>query len=80
MKNLSIFSLKLFFFIFVSLKKTKQCIYSFIYFLLTIINPKMIFEQLLGPTDIPKAQTLYIYKTTKIFLIDEHENFLLATF
>ena len=60
MKNLSVLSSKLFFFILVSLKKTRQCICSPIRLALTIINPKIIFKELLGPTDLPGAQTLRI--------------------
>ena len=62
MKNLSVLSLKLFFFIFVSLRKLRQCICSPIRLALTIINPKMIPGELLGPTDLPGAQTLCIHE------------------
>ena len=49
-----------FFFILVSLRKTRQCICSPLYLALTIINPKMIPKELLGLTDLPEAQTLRI--------------------
>ena len=62
MKNSSVFSLKLFPFILVSLKKIKQCICSSICFALIIINPKVIFGELLGSADLPGAQTLYIHE------------------
>ena len=80
MKNSSVLSPKLFFFILVSLKKTRQCICSPICFALTIIDPKMIPGELLGPTDLPGAQTLRIHEAAWVVVIDEHENFVLATF
>ena len=80
MKNSSVLSSKLFSFILVSLRKSRQCICSPICLALTIINPKMIPEEFLGPTDLPGAQTFRIYKTAKVVVIGEHENFVLATF
>ena len=62
MKNVSVLSLKLFFFLLVSLRKTKQYIGSLICLALTIIDTKMILRKLLGPTDLPGAQTLYIHE------------------
>ena len=80
MKNLSVLSSKLFFFIFVSLRKTRQCICSPICLALTIINPKMIPGELLGPTDLAGAQALRIHETTKVVVIGKHEDFVLAAF
>ena len=42
---------------------------SFVSFVLAIIYLKMILEKFPGPTDLTKAQILYIYKTTKFFVI-----------
>ena len=80
MKNLSVFSPKLFFFIFVFLKKTRQCIYSPICLVLTIINRKMIPGKLPGPIDLAAAQALCIHETTKIVLISNHKDFVFAAF
>ena len=40
----------------------------------------MIFGKLLGQTNLPKAQTLYIHKVTNVVVINEYENFVLTTF
>ena len=80
MKNSSVLSPKLFFFILVSLKKSRQYICSPICLALTIINPKIIPGELLGPTDLPRAQTLHIHETAEVVVIGEHKNFVLATF
>ena len=80
MKNSSVLSPKLFLFILLSLRKTRQCVCSPIRLALTIINPKVIPEELLGPTDLAGAQALCIHETTKIVVIDKHEDFVLAAF
>ena len=56
MKNVSILSLKLFFFIFVSQKKIRECICSLIYPVLIIIGPKIILAKLLDPTNLSGAE------------------------
>lgn len=70
MKNLSIFSSKLFFFIKASLRKAREGICSCIGLVLLIIYLKMIPEELLGPTNLSGAQALYIYKPTKGIMIN----------
>ena len=80
MKNLSILSLKLFIFIFVFLRKMRQYICSSICLILTIINKKIVPEELLGPTDLFRAETLYIHKVAKVVVIGKHKNFVFATF
>ena len=40
----------------------------------------MIFEELLGLIDLSRAQTFYIYKTTKFVVTDKYKDFMLATF
>ena len=40
----------------------------------------MISEELLGPTNLPITQILYVYKATKVIMIGEYKNFVLATF
>ena len=80
MGNLNVFSLKLFFFIKALLKKTRQCIYFFIYIILIIINSKMITKELLIPTDLKKAQTFYIYELLKIIIVGKNENLMFIVF
>ena len=40
----------------------------------------MILEELLGPTNLPKAQTLYIHEVAKFFMIGEYKKFVFAIF
>ena len=80
MKNSNVLSPKLFLFILVSLRKTKQCVCSTICLALMIINPKMIPEKLLGPMDLAGAQVLCIHETTKVVVIGKHKDFVLAAF
>ena len=55
MKNLNALTPKLFLFILISLKKTRQCICSPICIALAIINSKIILEELLGSANLPEA-------------------------
>ena len=55
MKNLGVFSSKLFFLIMTPLKKAKKCVCSSICLALTVINPKLIPRKFLGPLDLTKA-------------------------
>ena len=54
--------------------------YSHIYFVLPIIDLKMMSKKLLGPTDLSKAQILCIYKVTKIVVIYKNKYLILAIF
>ena len=69
MKNLSIFSSKLFLFIDTSLKIARQNVYSSIALVLLIINLKMIFGKLFGLFDFSRTQFFYIYKSTKVIIV-----------
>ena len=40
----------------------------------------MIFGELLGPTDLFQAQTIYIYEIIKVVGIAKHKNFVFAIF
>ena len=62
-KDLSIFSFELIFFIVAYLKKLWQSIHSCICFVLVIIDLKIVLKKLLGPADLLKAQVFCIYKT-----------------
>lgn len=79
-KNLSIFDLKLFFLIYIFLKKAKKSICNSIGLVLIIIDPKIIFEKLLGLLDLTKAQTLYIYQLTGVFIINKNKDLVFAAF
>ena len=80
MKNWSVFSAKLFLFIFVSLRKTRQYICSPICFALTIIYLKIIAKKLLGPLNLTRTRVFYIYKAAKAVRIGKDEDFMLTTF
>ena len=71
MKNLSVFSLKLFFFFDTLLKEARESICSSVGLVLSIINTKIILEKLFGSPDLSRAQTLYIHKMTKVIIIGE---------
>ena len=80
MENLDVFSLKLFFFILTPLREARESIYSPICLALTIINPKMMSGELLGPTDLSGAQALCIYESTEVIMVGKHQNFVLIAF
>ena len=80
MKNLSILSLKLFFLFETSLWEAKQSVCSSIGLALAIINLKMVSRKLLGPPDLIKAQTLYIYKLTKVVVVGQDKDLVFAVF
>ena len=79
-KNWNILSLNLFFFTIICVKKWSQYICSPIYIASIIINPKIILENLFGPTNLFKAQIFCIHKITKVFMIGEYKNFMFAIF
>ena len=80
MKNLRIFSLKLFFLIITSLREMKQYICSPIYFILTIIYLKIIVKKLLGILNLTKTQVFFIHRTGKNIIISKYNYFVLAIF
>lgn len=63
-----------------SLREVKQNICSSISLSLIIIDPKIVLRELLSLADLAKAQTLCIYKIIKVVIVNENENFILATF
>ena len=69
MENLSILSSKLFFSILTPLREAKESICNPVDLALMIINPKMISEELLGPTDLSEAQVLRIHEPRKVIMI-----------
>ena len=80
MKNLSVLSLKLFFFILTSLREVKESICSPFDLVLTIIDPKMISGEFLGPRDLPGAQAFPIHELTEVIMVGKYQNFVLAAF
>ena len=80
MKNSSILSSKLFFFILTPLREVRESICSPVSLALTIIDPKMISGELLGPIDLSGAQALCIYELTEVNMVGKHQNFVLAVF
>ena len=80
MKNMSVFGLKLFFFIETFLKEARYGICSSIGLALAILDLKMISEELLGPLDPTKAQTLCIHKPIEVVMVGQNKNFVFAAF
>ena len=69
MKNLGVFSSKLFFFIDTSVEETRESICRPIGLALSIIDPKMIPGELLDLPDLTRAQALRIYELTEVVMI-----------
>ena len=40
----------------------------------------MVPKELLGPPDLMRAQTLYIYESTEVIMVGKHQDFVLAVF
>ena len=80
MEDSSVFSSKLFFLIKAHLKKAKQRVCLSIYFILIIIDLKIIIRVLMVPIDLTKAQTPYIYKLLKVIIVNKNKNLLFAAF
>ena len=83
MEDLSILSLKIFFFIELIktlLRKAKQCVYYSICFILTIINLKIVTQELFGLTDLTRAKTFYIYKLSEVIIVSKNKELVFAAF
>ena len=80
MKDLSVLSLKLFFFIKAPLKKVRKYIYWSIYFTFIIINSKIVTKKLLNLTDLTKVQTLCIYKLFEVIMVGKIKDLVFAAF
>lgn len=78
MKNTSIFGLEFFFLILIPFRKTKKSICSSIGFFLTLINLKIVPRELLGPSNLIKAQILCIHQLTRVIMICKYQNFMLT--
>ena len=80
MKDSAIFSSELILLILAFLKKPRQSICSRICLTLAIVNLEMVSRELLGPTDLSRAQALRIYETTEIIVVRKDKNLILAAF
>ena len=80
MKDSAILSSELIFLILASLRKLRQSICSCICFALAVVNSKMVLGELLGPADLSRAQTLYIYEATKIVMVYKDKHLVFAIF
>ena len=80
MKNSSVLGLKLIFFLNISFKKIKERVYSSICFTLTIIDSKMVIKELLGPANLTKAQTLYVYELLEVIMVSKNEYLVFTIF
>ena len=77
MKNLSVFSLKLFFLIMASVRKVKEGVCSSVCFALLIINLKVVIREFLSPMDLSGAQTLCIHELAEVIVVGEYKDFIL---
>ena len=80
MKNLGIFSLKVFFFGWAFLGIARQGICSCICFVLAVIDLEVITRKFSSPADLFGAQVFCIYETTKIIVMGEDEDLIFAAF
>ena len=80
MQDFDILGLEDLFLFYILLRILKQGINSFIGFTLAIIDLKVVSKEFLGLTDLSRAQTLNIYKSLKVFIVEKHENFMLKAF
>ncbi len=80
MKNLGILISKCFLLNLAYLEETKQSINHSISFFLTIIDLKMVLRELLGLTDLARAQTFRIHESTEVIIVSKDEKLLFAAF
>ena len=80
MKNLDILSLKLFFLIMTPLREMKEGVYSSISLASMVVDLKMVSKKFLGPSNLIRAQTFYIHELTKVVIIDQDKDIILAAF
>ena len=80
MKDLAMFSLKLMFFILVSLGKLQQSICSCICLAYAIVNLEIVSRELLGLADLSRAQSFHIYEATKVIIICKDKDLMLTLF
>ena len=80
MEDFDVLGAKSLFFLSTLLRILRQSIGSFICFALTLINLKVIIRKFLNLADLSRTQTLCIYESTKIVVLDKNKDVMFATF
>lgn len=80
MENLSILISGRFFLNLAFLEKVRQSISCSINFFLIIIDSEVILRELLGLTDLARAQVFYIYESMEVVVVNEDEKLVFAAF
>ena len=80
MKNLGILISESFFLGLASLEEARQSISRSICLFLTIIDLEIVWEELLGPTDLTRAQTFRIHELTEVIMVNKDEDLVFAAF
>ncbi len=80
MKNLSILISKSFFIGLASLWEARQSISYNISFCLTIFDLEEVSREMLSPADLMRAQTLRIYESTEVIMVNKDEDLVFTTF
>ena len=80
MKYLGIFISESFFLGFASLEEARQGISRRICLSLMIIDSKVVSRELLGPTDLTRAQALCIHELTEVIMVNKNKDLVFTTF
>ncbi len=80
MKNLGILIFESFFLSLTSLREARQSISYRITFFLTIINLEVVSRDLVGSTDLTKAQALDIHKSTEVVIVSKNKDLVFVAF
>lgn len=80
MKDLSIFSLKILFFLIIPIRVARQSISSCICFVLVVDHLKVVIIEFLGLTDLIRTQVFFIYKLTKIVIVSKDKDLMFTIF
>ncbi len=80
MKNLGVLISESLFFGLASLGEARQSISHSISLSLTIIDLEVVLRELLGPTDLTRAQAFRIHKLTEVIMVSKDNDFVFAAF
>ena len=80
MKDLNIFSSKIFFFLLILLKVARKSINNCICFAQVVVNLKMVVGQLLCLPNLTKTKIFCVHKMTKVVVIGEDKDLIFAAF
>ena len=80
MQNLDVLYLKSFFLLSTPLRVLRQGIGSFVSFALTIVDLEVVAKELLGPTNLFRAQTLCVHEPAEVIMVSEYEHLMLGAF